>query len=346
MFPWFQDGSFPLYLAPMAGYTDVVYRELCKRHGADVMVSEFVLADSLVHGNPETWETVDFSPWQRPMGVQIFGSSPEIMAQAGRAIASRLRPDFIDLNFGCPSDKITCRDAGSALLRDPARLERVARAVVDALRDEGMPVTAKIRTGWDEQSIVAREVTLRLQDAGVEAVAIHGRTREQGYRGKADWEIIDRAARAVEIPVIGNGGIACAGDIRAVRRDTAVRGVMIGRAALGYPWIFDEIKSALAAGSAPPPPTLTRRWDTILEYARLLLSRPHRDRKGGDIRWMRPRLIKLTKDMTACKRVRGGLQQVRTLDELAELAARHTAAYREADEAIRNGVAPALVIAS
>lgn len=337
MLPWFHN-AHPLYLAPMAGYTDVVYRELCKQEGADVLVSEFVLADSILHDNPQTWEQIQFTDGQRPMGVQIFGSEPQTMACAAERIVKRLQPDFIDLNFGCPSEKVTCRDAGSSLLRHPAKLASIARAVKERLRPSGVPLTAKIRIGWDEQSIVATEVALRLQDAGAEAVAVHGRTKEQGYRGDANWEIIDEVARTVEIPVIGNGNVAHAGDVARILKTTAVRGVMIGRAALGYPWIFREIKESLRTGVPPLPPSLETRWNTIIAYAHLLLNRPHRDRKQGDIRWMRPRLIKLTKDMTGCKRVRGGLQQVTSLDQLEHLARQHLEAYREADERIRMGI--------
>ena len=338
MLPWFKNGKFPLYLAPMAGFTDIVYRDLCRQEGADVVVSEFVLADALVRGSPEIWETVDFSEAQRPMGVQIFGSSPEIMAQAAREIVHRLKPDFIDLNFGCPSDKVTCRDAGSSLLRNPPKLESVARQVAKAGASLGIPVTGKIRTGWDEQSIVALEVGRRLQDAGIQAVAIHGRTKEQGYRGEANWEIIQAVAEDLEIPVIGNGNVDSAQKVLWAREQTAIRGIMIGRAALGYPWLFGEIKTAIATGCPPLPPTLRQRWNTILSYARLLLARPLRDQKAGDIRWMRPKLIKLTKDMTACKRVRGDLQQVTRMEHLEELAEAHYQRYKLADDKIRSGL--------
>lgn len=337
MLPWFNQADLPLYLAPMAGFTDTVYRQLCKQEGADVLVSEFVLADTLVRGTPEAWEEVAFTEDQRPFGTQIFGSSPEVMAEAAVLLSQHLRPDFIDLNFGCPSDKVTCKDAGSSLLRNPPKLARVAAQVVEAGRREGLPVTAKIRIGWDDQSIVALDVARRLEDAGVEAVAIHGRTKEQGYRGDSNWAIIEEVAQHLTIPVIGNGNVNSAEQVSAVIRHSSIRGVMIGRAALGYPWIFREIKETLRTGSPPTPPTLEERWNTILAYARLLLARPGRDRKQGDIRWMRPRLIKLTKDMTGCKRVRGGLQEVTTLEELKDLAHRHLHRYREADQAIREG---------
>ena len=338
MLPWFQNNAVPLYLAPMAGFTDTVYRQLCKREGADVLVSEFVLADTLVSGRPEAWEEVSFSPDQRPFGTQIFGSCPDTMAAAANLLAERRNPDFVDLNFGCPSEKVTCKNAGSSLLRDPARLAEVAGTVARRLAGTGIPVTAKIRIGWDDRSIVAHEVARRLEDAGIQAVAIHGRTKEQGYRGDANWEVIESVARSVSIPVIGNGNIRSAEDVARIMTSTPIRGIMIGRAALGYPWIFREIKETLRTGQAPPPPTLEQRWETILTYARLLLARPQRDRQNGDIRWMRPRLIKLTKDMTGCKRVRGGLQRVTSIAQLETLAAEHLTHYREADEAVRLGI--------
>jgi len=319
----------------MAGFTDYVFRELCKREGADVLVSEFVLADALLRGSPQIWEEVDFSESQRPMGVQIFGCSPGVMAKAAQSIAQKLRPDFVDLNFGCPSDKVTCRDAGSSLLRNPPKLASIAKMVVDSMRTEQLPVTAKIRIGWDEQSIVALDVAKRLEDAGVECIAIHGRTKEQGYRGMANWEVIESVARSVRIPVIGNGNITSAGHVAALFGNSAVSGIMIGRAALGYPWIFREIKETLRTGQAPLPPTLEERWETLLTYAALLLQRPHRDRRDGDIRWMRPRLIKLTKDMTGSRRIRGDLQNVTTLSSLQSLAKRHIDSYHDADLRVR-----------
>lgn len=329
MLPWFQSGGFPLYLAPMAGFTDVVYRELCKRMGADVLVSEFVLAESLLHDRFEAWEAVDFSPSQRPMGVQLFGSSPEIMARAARAVVDRLAPDFIDLNFGCPSDKVVCRDAGSSLLRDLPRLEAVASTVRAALPD--CPVTGKIRIGWDDESIVAVEAAQALQRAGLEAIAVHGRTKVQGYSGQARWDVIGAVADAVDIPVIGNGDIRSSSDVARVRATNNVRGLMIGRAALGYPWLFREIKEHLATGALPPPPALEERWATIRQYAGLLAARPGRLRHGKRVVWMRPKLIKLTKGMTGCKRARGLLKDMCTLDDLNHIAAQHLADYTAMD---------------
>ena len=329
--PWFKGGAFPLYLAPMAGFTDVVFRQLCRQEGADVVVSEFVLANSLIYENEAVWETVDFSEDQRPMGIQIFGSSPEIMGDAAKRLVDRHKPDFIDLNFGCPSDKVTCRDAGSSLLRNPKKLELVARGVVDALPD--LPITGKIRLGWDSDSIVAMEVGKRLQDAGIRAVAIHGRTKEQGYKGNADWDPIFEVAEELTVPVICNGDIGSAADILKIREQSKVRGAMIGRAALGYPWLFREIKHALEHGTKPPRLTLEERWMTILSFAEMMSARPARQKFEGTLRWMRPKLAKLTKDMTACKKARGGLAQVMTMDNLRKLAAEHTERYAEADAA-------------
>ena len=329
--PWFKGGAFPLYLAPMAGFTDVVFRQLCRQEGADVVVSEFVLANSLIYENEAVWETVDFSEDQRPMGIQIFGSSPEIMGDAAKRLVDRHKPDFIDLNFGCPSDKVTCRDAGSSLLRNPKKLESVARGVVDALPD--LPITGKIRLGWDSDSIVAMEVGKRLQDAGIRAVAIHGRTKEQGYKGNADWDPIFEVAEELTVPVICNGDIGSAADILKIREQSKVRGAMIGRAALGYPWLFREIKHALEHGTKPPRLTLEERWMTILSFAEMMSARPARQKFEGTLRWMRPKLAKLTKDMTACKKARGGLAQVMTMDNLRKLAAEHTERYAEADAA-------------
>ncbi|MFW6353070.1 MAG: tRNA dihydrouridine synthase [Verrucomicrobiota bacterium] len=185
MLPWFENGRFPLYLAPMAGFTDVVFRDLCKAYGADVMVTEFVMANKFLdpRGAEQAWETVDFSPAQRPMGVQIFGSEPAKMGEAARRIVDRLAPDFIDLNYGCPAPKVVDNCAGSSLLLDLPRLAGVASAVVEAVGAE-VPVTAKIRLGWDAERLVAVEACRRLEGVGIEAIAIHGRTKVQGYRGK------------------------------------------------------------------------------------------------------------------------------------------------------------------
>jgi len=325
MLPWFQNGRFPLYLAPMARFTDVVFRQLCKEQGADVMVSEFVQSDAVSRDDPRLWETVDFTEEQRPMGVQIFGSDPGSMAEAARIIADRLRPDFIDINFGCPADRVTCADAGSSMLRNPEKLGRVTGAVVRAV--PGTPVTVKIRIGWDDKTIVAREVGHIAESEGAQAIAVHGRTKEQGYSGDANWVVIAEVAEALGIPVIGNGNVCGAADVARIRRETNCAGLMIGRAALGYPWIFRDIKYALEHGTPPAPPTMEERWGVILDYTRRVMARPFREQRHRDLRWMRPKIIALTKEIPGSRKIRGALGTVLTLQDLEAVAERHLAEY-------------------
>lgn len=321
MLPWFEHNRFPLYLAPMARVTDVVFREFCKDQGADVMVTEFAQADALNREDPKLWETVDFTEEQRPMGVQIFGSNPISMADAARLLVDRLQPDFIDLNFGCPAERVICMDAGSSMLRNPAKLGAVTKAVVQAIPET--PVTVKIRTGWDDNSIVAHEVGQIVQDAGAQALTIHGRTKIQGYSGEADWELIAEVAEKLRIPVIGNGNIRTAHDVIRVRENTRCAGIMIGRAALGYPWIFSDIKHYLKHGTLPEPPTMARRWETILDYTRKIMARPFQEQRHKDIRWMRPKIIGLTKEMPNSRKIRGALGKVVSIEDLERVAHQH-----------------------
>ena len=200
MLPWFQD-RFPLYLAPMAGVTDKVFRGLCKEQGADVMVTEFVSAEGIFRKNARTMEYLDFAPAERPLGVQLFGADPEHLGEAARMVRDWVQPDFLDLNFGCPVNKVVARNGGSALLKDHALMERVARAVVQAAAP--CPVTAKIRIGWSRNEVNALATARILEDSGIQALAVHGRTKEMGYSGEADWNVIDQVAGAIRIPVIG-----------------------------------------------------------------------------------------------------------------------------------------------
>ena len=311
----------------MAGFTDVAFRALCKEYGADVMVTEFVMANKFLdpRGEASAWETVDFSPEQRPMGVQIFGSEPEKMGEAARRIVARLRPDFIDINYGCPAPKVVDNCAGSSLLLDPPRLAAIAAAVVAAVSPE-TPVTAKIRLGWDADKLVHREVCQRLEGVGVQAIAIHGRTKVQGYRGDADWDRIEEAAAAVSVPVIGNGavdGVPLGEHLARVRARGRVRGLMIGRAALGYPWVFREIKTYLETGTLPPPPPLEERWDVLLRYCHTLMSRPAHADRWDRLNWMRSRLKAFAKFLPGSRPLRQALDQVTTYAELEALAAHH-----------------------
>ncbi|WOO39376.1 tRNA dihydrouridine synthase DusB [Rubellicoccus peritrichatus] len=318
MLPWFADGAYPLYLAPMARFTDVAFRQLCKEQGADVMVTEFVMADSLISGGEESWRSVDFTEEQRPMGVQVFGSSPERMAEAARRIEARVRPDFIDINCGCPADKVTDQAAGSSLLREPDKLAKITEAIVQAVHT---PVTVKIRIGWDEDSVVAPEVGRLVESAGAQALAIHGRTKMQRYSGKADWKVINAVAAELSIPVVGNGDVSTCKDVVRIREESPVSGLMIGRAAMGYPWLFKEIKHYLATGEIPEAPTIPERWSTILRFAELLLSTQFKHKDPNDIRWMRAKLKALTKDMPGSRKVRAKIDTIVSLDELKAFVA-------------------------
>lgn len=315
----FRSGTPPLFLAPMSGFTDVAFRELCKTHGADVLVSEFVQSEPLIRDRERAWRDVDFTPTQRPMGIQIFGAIPESMAAAARLLEERLRPDFIDLNFGCPARKVVEQNAGSGLLRDLPTMEKIARAVIAAV--PATPVTAKIRLGWDAQNIVAVDAARRLEAAGVRALAVHGRTKAQGYSGAADWEKIAEVVRAVKIPVVGNGDIRDAATAVRRLRESGVAGLMIGRGALGNPWIFSEIKSAIAGKIVPEKPSPDEIFATLFRYAETLA----RTRGAGgekNIRWLLARLHPFTYGVAGGKNVRAELSRCTTPDDLAELLAR------------------------
>ena len=315
--PWFGEGRFPLYLAPMAGFTDIAFRHLCKQFGADVMVSEFVMCEALLRDAGHVWETVEFTEFQRPMGVQIFGAEPGRMAEAARRIVDRLQPDFIDLNYGCPSEKVTRAEAGCSLLRNLPLLGQIAAAVRRALPDT--PVTAKIRIGWDADSIVASEAAEILENEGMEALAIHGRTRVQGYKGDAEMRVIEQVASERAIPVIANGSVEDWERIRHLNEKTDCAGAMIGRAALGNPWIFHRVKHFLATGEIPSPPSLGERMEALDFYARQLRDSPIGRAKGEAVAWMRPKLKALLKDLPGSRRARMAIDGTRTFEDLQEV---------------------------
>ena len=325
MLPWISETQFPLYLAPMARFTDTVFRQLCKEQGADVMVTEFVQADAIIRGDDRLWETVDFTESQRPMGVQIFGSNPESMAEAAKLIYHKIKPDFIDINFGCPADRVICMDAGSSLLRNPKKLGTITQKVVDAVPE--IPVTVKIRIGWDDNSIIATEIGHIVEDVGAKALTIHGRTKVQGYRGDANWSVIAEVAESIKIPVIGNGSITAADEVLRIKNDTKCAGIMIGRAALGYPWIFRDIKFTLKHGTLPEPPSMKERWATIIEFTENIMARKYQKKRHNDIKWMRPKIIALTKEMRGSRKVRTELGKVVQIEDLKNLAELHISHY-------------------
>lgn len=301
----------------MAGFTDIAFRHLCKRFGADVMVSEFVMCEALLRGAPNVWETIEFTDFQRPMGVQIFGSDPDRMAEAARVIEGRLHPDFLDLNFGCPSEKVTRAEAGCSLLRNLPALGKIAGAVRQALPDT--PVTAKIRIGWDADSIVASEAGSILEEEGMEALAIHGRTRAQGYKGDADMRVIEEVARERSIPVIANGSVEEWDRIHRLANETDCAGAMIGRAALGNPWIFERIKTFLTTRTIPPSPTLAERVEALAFYTDELIRSPLGTAHGESVSWMRPKLKALLKDLPHSRKARVAIDQAHSAGELKQV---------------------------
>ena len=311
---------FPLYLAPMAGVTDPIFRTLCKECGADVMETEFVSAEGVLQAWERNRRYVEFAAEHRPLGVQIFGSVPANMAAAARIIVDAMQPDFLDINAGCPVPKVVGRNGGSSLLKDLPLLQQIAASVVAELGAD-CPVTTKIRIGWDANHIVAEEACLRLQDAGVQAIAVHGRTRSQQYGGVADWGIIDACARAVQIPVIGNGDIASPADVKRAREETAVSGVMIGRAAMNAPWLFRQARHYLNTGELLEPPTATERIDFMLRHTRMALDSGHYGGELTTMRAMRARLLAYAKGIPGSKPLRPQLSRVESYAALEEMLA-------------------------
>jgi tRNA-dihydrouridine synthase B len=315
-----------LYLAPMAGVTDLIFRRICKEMGADVMVTEFVSAEGIMQADDRTRKYTEFDEGQRPVGVQLFGADGERMGEAARKIidkglAGRI-PDFIDINFGCPVNKVVSRNGGSSLLRDCPLLASVAGGVHKAVGMD-VPVTAKIRIGWDADSVNAVEVAKTLEDCGMQAIAVHGRTRAQGYSGEADWEVIDAVARAVKVPVIGNGDISCGEDLAKRKRETAVSGVMIGRAAMQNPWVFREAKYFLETGNVMDPVPLEERWELILRHCRMAVESNRYGNERQTLTAMRGRLMAYCKGFPGAKDLRQKLCQVdsvASVEGLAELS--------------------------
>jgi tRNA-dihydrouridine synthase B len=313
--PWFQN-RFPLYLAPMAGVSDKIFRQLCKEYGADVLTTEFVSAEGIFRRNERTREYLDFDEIERPIGVQLFGANAQHMAEAAKQVVDWVRPDFVDLNFGCPVNKVVCKNGGSALLKDCPTLSNVASEVVRAISP--MPVTAKIRIGWDADSVNAVRVARILADAGIAALTVHGRTRAQGYSGSADWNVIGEVVVAVPIPVIGNGDLSRAADIARRRSETGIAGAMIGRAAMSAPWIFRETKGYLTAGEIFDPPILDERWKLILRHCELIVREWGAEEPA--IRSMRARLMAYSKSMPDAKRLREKFLHVSSLADVKTIA--------------------------
>ncbi|HEX8548925.1 MAG TPA: tRNA dihydrouridine synthase DusB [Cytophagaceae bacterium] len=252
-------GEFPLLLAPMEDVSDPPFRFVCKQNGVDMMYTEFISSEGLIRDAAKSLQKLDIFEYERPIGIQIFGSNIDSMREATE-IATKASPDLIDINYGCPVKNVACRGAGASLLQDIDKMVKMTKAVVESTH---LPVTVKTRLGWDDNTKNVDEVARRLQEVGIKALTIHGRTRAQMYKGEADWTMIRDIKRnpEIEIPIFGNGDVDSIEKAANWRMEYEVDGIMIGRAAIGYPWIFREIKHFFKTGEYLPGPTLTERID-------------------------------------------------------------------------------------
>lgn len=257
-------GNFPLLLAPMEDVSDPPFRALCKEHGADMMYTEFISSDGLIHDAEKSLKKLDIFDYERPIGIQYFGGQLDSMIRAA-AMVEAANPDVIDINYGCPVAKVACKMAGAGLLQDIPKMIELTAAVV---KSTSKPVTVKTRLGWDENSINIVEVAERLQDVGIQALTIHARTRKQMYKGEADWSWISKVRNnpRMTIPIFGNGDIDSPQKALEYRNRYDVDGMMIGRAAIGYPWIFREIKHFFATGELLAPPSVSERVEAVRKH--------------------------------------------------------------------------------
>lgn len=262
-------GEFPLLLAPMEDVSDPPFRALCKKHGADLMYTEFISSEGLIRDASKSVQKLDIFEYERPVGIQIFGAEIQSMKEAA-AICEKVNPDIIDINYGCPVKKVACKGAGAGILQDIPKMVNMTAEIVKSV---DKPVTVKTRLGWDSDTKYIVEVAERLQDVGIQAISIHGRTRKQMYKGEADWSLIGDVKNnpRMHIPVFGNGDIDSAEKVLKVRDRYGVDGVMIGRAAIGYPWVFNEIKHYMETGSHMAPPSLLDRVDAAREHLKLAI---------------------------------------------------------------------------
>lgn len=304
----------PLYLAPQAGVSESPFRRLCRRFGADILVSEFISAAGIVMNNKRSRDYLRFDEAERPIGIQIFGADPAMMGDAAAFVAEVYGPDFIDINFGCPVKKVVKRNGGSGCLRDLDLVETLIRAVDDAT---DLPTTVKIRSGFNESDRDPVRIGLRCEAAGAKAICLHPRTRADMYSGHARWDEIRALKDAITIPVIGNGDIKSGEDARRMRDETGCDGIMIARGSHGDPWIFKQARAALGGKPIPPDPDVDERFDICLEHARNAIAfEADRDRAIIDFR---KHLGWYTKGLPDGRRLRTELFQTTSLEEVEEL---------------------------
>ncbi len=309
---------FPTYLAPMEGITDHAFRMVCKKMGADILISEFISSDALSREVDKSIQKMQFAEAERPFGIQIFGHNEESLVTAAR-IAAEGKPDFIDINWGCPVRKVVNKGAGSAILQDIPKMVALTGAVVKAVN---LPVTIKTRLGWDQTDKPIVEAAERLQDVGIQAIAIHGRTRSQMYGGEADWSLIGavKANPRMRIPVIGNGDIDTAEKALAYRERYGVDGIMIGRAAIGNPWIFRNIKQLLQ-GKESTQPSYKERVTTALNHLRASAEEKGERRAVLE---MRTQYAGYFKGLYNFKQTRMRLMMAETIEECRDIMASYT----------------------
>jgi tRNA-dihydrouridine synthase B len=310
-FPFPLTSSVPLYLAPMAGVSESPFRRLCRRFGADVVVTEFLSAEGIRRENEATISKLRFGPDERPIGVQIFGSDPVAMGEAAAFVTDIFAPEFIDINFGCPVKKVVKRNGGSGCLRDLGLVQEVIRAVA---RSTSLPVTCKIRSGWNEEMRDPVTIALRCQDAGARVLALHPRTRTQMYSGHAHWDEIASVVDALDIPVLGNGDIKTPHDAFRMRQETGCAGVMIARGSFGQPWIFDQTRDLLEGRPMRQDPPVEDRFAVALDHARMA-NDYEPDRRGAAIEF-RKHLGWYVKGLPGSAELRKKLHAVTSLGEV------------------------------
>src|SRR5437763_6964448 len=310
-FPYAICADVPLYLAPMAGVSESPFRRLCRRFGADVVVTEFLSAEGIRRDNPATIAKLRFGADERPIGVQIFGADAAAMGEAAAFVTDVFAPEFIDINFGCPVKKVVKRNGGSGCLKDLNLVEQVIRAVA---KSTSLPVTCKIRSGWNEEMRDPVTIALRCQDAGVRAIALHPRTRTQMYSGSARWEEIAAVVHALDIPVLGNGDIKSPHDAIQMWRETGCAGIMIARGSFGQPWVFDQTRDLLDGRPMRPDPSVETRFAIALEHAHMA-NEYEPDRRGAAIEF-RKHLGWYVRGLPGSAELRKRLHAVMTLGEV------------------------------
>jgi len=303
--------DFPLLLAPMEDVSDPPFRAVCKQYGADLMYTEFISSEGLIRDAIKSVQKLDIFDYERPIGIQIFGGDEEAMTLSAK-ICEATGPDLVDINYGCPVKKVVCKGAGAGILKDLPKMVSLTKAVVNAVK---IPVTVKTRLGWDESSKNIEEVAERLQDIGIQALSIHGRTRTQMYKGEADWSLIAKVKNnpRIHIPIFGNGDIDTPQKALEYKNRYGVDGVMIGRAAIGSPWIFNEIKHFVQTGETLPLPTIEERIKVCKEH--LLFSMKWKGEKLGILE-MRRHYANYLKGFPNIKEFRLLLVQAETWDAL------------------------------